>query len=202
MLDRSFHAPQPLIYLFLASLLILSACASNPQAATPSPTSEPPAPATHTPTDIPPTASHTPTEDVQPEAAPPSETVAPLQLATATLPATEPTCVVLRDPEDGASLPAFGWWTFAWDAWPGAASYLLDITTPTGWVLSVQTVEPSGLRALEALKSGGEYSWVVSALDANGVVLCQAGPHRFNKPEYQASAAPGEPPDLGPPPDC
>ncbi|MBN1147291.1 MAG: hypothetical protein JXA78_08545 [Anaerolineales bacterium] len=207
MSKRRLYASRLLVCLFLAFTLLLSACNAGPQAPAAPPASETTAPPTDTPMAVhvlnleasataQPTASNTPTQDVQP-----SETVAPTQAAsTATATATEQNCVILRDPEDGAELPDSGWWTFAWDAWSGAASYLLEITAPSGWVLSIETGEPRAMRALESLASGGEYSWMVIALDANGQALCQAGPYRFSKPGYQTSVQPGERPDLGPPP--
>ena len=189
------------VFLILVSMLVLTACNTKPQATNAPPASATAAPPTETPTatrTLPeataqptPSASYTPTEEVGP-----TETMAPEQVASAT--ATEPSCVALHDPENGADLPITGLSTFAWDAWPGATNYLLDITVPNGWVLSVETQETQVARSMEAFSSGGEYSWMVSALDSDGQVLCQTSPRQFSKLARQTPTEQPKPPKPGP----
>lgn len=165
--------------------------------------------ATDTPASLPsptPAPTDTPTPTATPTAAPP-----PTSTPTSTLTPTEthtptPACFRLLEPPDGAALPALGRVTFAWEAFPGAASYRLEITFPSGWRVEAETSETSHERYLASLPAAGAFSWQVVALDAEGGLLCRATPFNFTKPETKPSSTPkpdkdgqgGNPPGGGP----
>lgn len=121
-----------------------------------------------------PTATGTPEPTATATATPtPTETATP----------TEIPCFKLLTPEDGAKLNPVGRVTFSWEPMPGAASYRLEITLPTGQVVSFDTTGLSRGQYLEAIKVGGQFQWRVAALDSTGAVICSAGPFTFEKPE-------------------
>ncbi len=82
--------------------------------------------------------------------------------------------------------------TFEWTEQFGASQYQLDITLPSGNVESKIIEDSLYERWLESLPPGGEYSWVVIALDGDGVFICTAGPYSFTKPEYLMNNSDGD----------
>lgn|GEM_PF-1441562 len=142
----------------------LAACEQllNP---TPAPTSAPMA-------TEPPTAEPTETV-VEPVETPPT--------ATQTSTPTEIPCFKLLTPENGAKVGAVGRVTFSWEEMMGAASYQLQITLPTGQVISFETDKTSRDQYLEALKMAGGFQWQVVAVDSTSAVICVAEPFTFEK---------------------
>jgi hypothetical protein len=72
--------------------------------------------------------------------------------------------------------------SFIWEAFPDAANYLLEITTPIGSLVTFQTEQTQIDRYLESLPWGGEYFWRVLAYDSDGQELVAALPWHFSKP--------------------
>jgi hypothetical protein len=121
----------------------------------------------------------------------PSNTSVPTQtpLLTAT-PTLEPTntatavpktCLELIYPPNGEWVRAYGYLNFRWEPWEGAESYRLEITVPTGWVMSVDLDDTKQNRYMPTLASEGEYIWRVTALDPEGELICQSLPFTFKK---------------------
>jgi hypothetical protein len=192
------------MFLSLVCLMVFSACVAPkiatqpPPSSTPVPTQTPPvvqimkfeASATSQSTEVP-----TPEQNLEPTQAPePTEgsspTVTVTQAVAESVLADTQTCSRLQSPEPGALLPAVGWGKFEWEAWPQAATYVLEITAPSGWKLTVETDQTSVPRAMEAFDSGGEYTWTVYALSASGQELCRSEAQTFIKPERPASPTP------------
>jgi hypothetical protein len=204
--DKMFRRTK-LLGLSLVLLMVFSACTSSPQLAT-----QPPSSSSTSPT---PTSSvmqimkfeasatpqsdeaSTPVQDLGPEqtSAPnddlsPTDTASPV--TTESVVADAQTCSRLQNPGPGAQLPAVGWGKFEWDAWPQAATYVLEIIAPNGWRLTIETDNTSVSRAMEAFDSGGEYTWAVYAMSATGEELCRSNTQIFSKPERSASSTPSE----------
>jgi len=97
-------------------------------------------------------------------------------------------CFILLAPPDGSKLKATGKATFAWEAMPGAVKYRLSVILPSGQEVIFETDQISRDQYLEALRTGGKYQWQVTALDANGTVICTAETFTFEKPEYTPPA--------------
>jgi hypothetical protein len=190
--------------LCLVCLMVFSACVT-PKIATQPPHSSTPVPAptasvlqimkfeasatpqsSEVPTPAPDLGS---TQSSEPaEESSPTETVT--QDVTESVVADTQTCSRLQNPQPGAQLPAIGWGNFEWDAWPQAATYVLEIIAPSGWRLAIETDRTSLPRAMEAFDSGGEYTWTVYALSASGQELCRSEAQTFSKPERPASPTP------------
>ena len=146
-----------MMFLSLVCLMVFSAC-GTPQRATQPPSSSPPV---STQTDpvlqiMKFEASATtqsaemaaPTQEDEPTR--PSETTDASSLTeTVTPPVPESvsadaqTCSRLQNPQPGAQLPAVGWGKFEWEAWPQAATYVLEIIAPSGWKLTIETDKTS-----------------------------------------------------------
>lgn len=124
-----------------------------------------------------PTASLPPPGVENPRAPLPTPTPAP----SPTLTQTPLTCVRLLTPEDRARLPAQGRLTFSWEHMPEAARYWLEITLPTGQVVTFDTSEPRRDQYLESFEQPGSYQWKVSALGRGGGLLCTTSPFVFKK---------------------
>jgi len=209
-----------LLSLALACLLVFSACGNPPLVTTQAPPLSPDPP-TQTPAALQvmsfepsatsqPVQGSTTAQDQQPtltsapaEDLPPTETATPA--ATQGVATDEQTCSRLQNPQPGAQLPATGWWIFEWDAWPQAATYVLEIIAPSGWALSIETDKTSVPRALEALSTGGEYTWSVAALSATSQELCRSNSQSFSKPARPPTSTPSTnlaKDELGPEPPC
>lgn len=150
--------------ILISMFLLLTACAPDEQQ--PDPTSTP----TNTPTQ---TATFTPTATATNTATP---------TATPTPTETPIPCFTLLEPADGTEFESpMGLITFAWTEQFGAFSYRFEITIPSGNMEHIETEETSFKRWLESYPLGGEYSWVVEALDSAGELICTAGPVTFTK---------------------
>jgi len=83
-------------------------------------------------------------------------------------------------------LSAIGKVTFSWEPMPGAASNKLEITLPTGQVISFDMNGLSRDQYLEAIKMAGQFQWQVTAFDSTSAVICIAEPFTFEKEKAPA----------------
>ena len=92
----------------------------------------------------------------------------------------------LLSPLQGSQLKAIGRVSFTWEAFPGAASYRLEIISPTGKKVTFIVKSTRHDRYMESLPWGGNFIWQVVALDAglSGMEkpIGFAGPFPFQKP--------------------
>jgi hypothetical protein len=135
----------------------------------------------------------------------PTNTEFPTDLPTAIpSPSGTPTltplpCLTLIFPEDGSDLPKEGLISFLWNDQPGASSYRLEITSPTGELVTFTSTETLRNQYAESLPWGGEHKWQVVALDANGKTICTSQTFTFTKPKppfikpWTSTPEPGEP---------
>jgi hypothetical protein len=79
-------------------------------------------------------------------------------------------------------LKAVGRVSFTWEAFPRAASFRLEIISPTGKKVVFTTSKPSHDRYVESLPWGGVFTLQVVALDVQGKPIGFAGPFTFEKP--------------------
>jgi len=135
----------------------------------------------------------------------PSSTSFPTDLPTAIpSPSGTPTispvpCLTLIFPENGSDLPKEGLISFLWNDQPGAGSYRLEITAPTGEIVTFTSTATLRNQYAESLPWGGEHKWQVVALDTNGKTICTSQTFTFTKPKppavipWTATPQPGEP---------
>lgn len=114
----------------------------------------------------------------------PTETNTPSPTPTETATPTEIPCFRLLSPENGAKLPAVGKVTFSWESMKGATRYQIQITFPSGQVVSFDTKNTNNTRYIESFIAGGIYSWKVIASDSQNNVICTVEPFTFEKPAY------------------
>lgn len=93
------------------------------------------------------------------------------------------TCVTLLTPKNQTEFPAVAQVDFTWSAYPGATQYTLTIIPPGGLPVNFLAIEPFKTRSIEAFREGGTYQWFVSALQANGAILCTSDIYTFTKPK-------------------
>ncbi|MEZ0396726.1 MAG: FecR domain-containing protein [Anaerolineales bacterium] len=125
-----------------------------------------------------------------PTAATPTPSVTPASTPT-------PGCALqLLSPANGAALPAAGEIIFSWSPQAGAAKYQVQFISIGGAVNSLQTDENSLRLYIESLTAAGTYSWQVSALNAQGEVICTAGAFTFTKPLTIQETPPPTPPSA------
>lgn len=142
------------------------------------------------------TAIPQPTATITPSPLPsPSATQIPSPTFTET---PTPSCLRLKEPPNGSSLPSIGKQTFEWEPLSGATKYLLEINPPTGhFQQTFESEQPSLYRWLNTIPWAGDYSWKVTAFDKDGEVICVSGPFAFTKPKFVPTSTPRkEPPDL------
>jgi hypothetical protein len=111
------------------------------------------------------------------------------QTVTATgtsVPPAPPCLVPLLPPEDN-SFGSFGKISFSWESNIEAASYTVIVTAPNGTVMTFPVKTNEYSRWIESFSWGGEFTWQVAALDANGNTLCLSKPMRFTKMVTEAS---------------
>jgi len=125
---------------------------------------------------------------------PPTETQEPAASPTET---QKPSCFKLLNPPKGAYLQTTGKLYFEWDPLEGAEIYVLDISAPYGRKQQFESSVPTVMRWLDTLPSAGPYTWQVTALDANGEVMCIEGPYDFNKPKFKPTSTPKSENPLG-----
>ncbi len=117
-------------------------------------------------------------------------TAFPTATATAaSTPTMTPTCtptpgcaLQLLSPANGAALPASGAVIFSWNSYSGAAKYQLQVISINGAINTFETNGTSLRLYIENLPAAGTYSWQVSALDAQGQVICRSASFTFTKP--------------------
>lgn len=72
---------------------------------------------------------------------------------------------------------------FRWEAFPGAASYKVELTDVLGQTLANATAEQTSLAIPDAMKSnmrpGKPLNWKVTAVDASGKTMASSNPERF-----------------------
>jgi hypothetical protein len=119
----------------------------------------------------------------------PSPTATELPSPTITETPT-PSCLRLLSPPDKTNLPSTGKQTFEWEPLAGAAKYLLEINAPDYHKQTFESQEPSLYRWLNTIPWEGDYYWQVTALDANGQVICTSGLFGFSKPKFIPTATP------------
>jgi len=90
--------------------------------------------------------------------------------------------VELLYPENAVEVPAVGKVTFEWTALEGADVYLLTFTLPPDDEVIFETDGTTRDRYMEAFGMAGEFEWNVSALNADGLELCQSDFFTFTKP--------------------
>ena len=123
-----------------------------------------------------PPATLPPTEAPSLAASPPDDSLPPTEATTS--------CFTLVAPDDWAEFGTNGQIKFEWHSQDGAASYRIEITYPNG---NMEPHDLDGLsyeRYLESFPVGGDYTWGVSAIDADGVEICTAGPRTFYKEHF------------------
>jgi hypothetical protein len=113
-------------------------------------------------------------------------TIPPTATQTQTDTPTPIPCFKLLTPKNSVKLPYIGKVTFSWEPMPGAESYKLEITLPTGQVISFDTNGVSRDQYLEAIKMAGLFQWQVTAFDSKGTVICIAEPFTFEKEKTPA----------------
>jgi hypothetical protein len=109
------------------------------------------------------------------------ETEAPAETQELDIEAAQLSCLSLLSPADGEWVRAYGLLSYEWEPWPEAASYRIAITVPNGWVMELDQEGCGQKRQMESLPEEGEYTWQVSALGADGEVMCTSQPFTFNK---------------------
>ncbi|BCY16490.1 hypothetical protein hrd7_03390 [Leptolinea sp. HRD-7] len=108
--------------------------------------------------------------------------------ATATTTTTaKPPCLIPLTPPEGTGFDAFGKISFSWTSNIEAASYVVAVTAPNGTVMTFPSKSNEYSRWIESFAWGGEFSWQVLALDAEGNVLCRSVPVTFKKPVTEPS---------------
>ena len=132
-----------------------------------------------TPTASPtPTATNTPTPEPQNDSAPAVEEE---PTPTNTLTETPIPCLKLLTPEDHATLDAIGKVVFSWEAMQGAEKYEIEFTLPTSQPVTFEAIKTAHTRYLESFPLSGEFLWKVTALDANGNIICVSDIFNFTK---------------------
>lgn len=124
------------------------------------------------------------------ETATETPSASPTVTATETVtPSVTSTSVCLQPgiPSDSAEFGPFGRINFDWTANVDAAAYLVQVTSPTGLDMTFRSNTPEYSRYVESFPWGGEYTWQVVALDANGNELCRSISSKFTKPLTEPS---------------
>ena len=103
--------------------------------------------------------------------------------ATPTFTPTPLVCSQPLTPENGTEFGTSAKVTFSWTAMDTAASYILNITMPSGDVVPFEGEVTEIIRYIEAFTQGGEYKWNVTTLDMGGSQICISASFTFTKPE-------------------
>jgi hypothetical protein len=101
-------------------------------------------------------------------------------------------CSQLLTPEDGAELPYEGKVIFSWSGLDNATKYILEITMPSGNIVSFESDKTEIARFMEAFEQGGEYQWTSTALNAAGEGICKSVIFTFIKPLLPSNAPQGD----------
>lgn len=144
------------------------------------------------------TLAPTPTEIPTNTPLPPTNTALPPPTEPAVLEpiASEPpkeSCLRLIGPENAISIPTLDKQTFEWEPHPEAVKYRLEFTPPLYHAAQAfETDQTSLYRWMNTLPWAGEYSWQVSALDANGQVICTSHAKTFTKSAFRPTKTPNQ----------
>lgn len=135
-------------------------------------------------------SNNVPTATFAAEATTPGFTVT-LEPTATKLPTITPTqtamsCVTLLSPANEIEIPAIGKITFAWEAMRNATFYVLNITLPSGVIVSWETDQTSRDQYMEAFPAGGEYQWNVVVQDRKKSEICSSEVATFSKAVYYA----------------
>jgi hypothetical protein len=114
----------------------------------------------------------------------PTATAEPTATVQSVLPAggSSSACKTIQ-PEGGSSLPHQGKVKFEWEAQSGAEKYVITFVNTNGNTVSFDTKETSIEKYIEILPEGGDYSWNVTAIGADGSEICKSPTVSFSKPD-------------------
>jgi len=161
----------------LCILLGLNAC-NMPSAASPLRTSVDAPTATNTPVLSPPsTAAPSPALLATPS---PNLSAQPNLIPTFTSTPFTGECLALLAPAEGVIYPADKSIPFTWESMPGATKYLLEITAPDGFLLSIESVTPDYKVSPGMFPGAKQYSWTVVAVDSGEQQICRSQPGHFS----------------------
>lgn len=90
-------------------------------------------------------------------------------------------CFKLISPLASTQLNLVGPVNFSWEPQAGAAKYQVTFTYPNGTKTTFETTSTDMTRYMETMPGGGQYSWQVTALDANNAPICSAEASTFTK---------------------
>jgi hypothetical protein len=99
-------------------------------------------------------------------------------------------CSVPQEPTDGSVLGKIGQVQFNWTEQPGAQTYILTFLNADGSRARVETTSNSASLFIEVLPAGGEYTWFVTALGADGTEICSSASITFSKPKADPTQKP------------
>lgn len=99
-------------------------------------------------------------------------------------------CSVPQEPSDGSVLGKIGQVQFNWTEQPGAQTYILTFLNADGSRARVETSSNSASLFIEVLPAGGEYTWFVTALGADGTEICSSASITFSKPKADPTQKP------------
>lgn len=92
-------------------------------------------------------------------------------------------CISLVSPAEGALVDHNNPVAFEWTSRVQAAVYVLELTYADGTVVVFETSETQIARYFDTLFVAMQFSWKVSALDAEGNTMCSSPTGTFTKPE-------------------
>ena len=94
-------------------------------------------------------------------------------------------------PEDGAELPYIGKAIFSWTEIEDAKEYILEITMPSGNIVTFESDKTEIARYMEAFEQGGEYQWSIISQNAAGEDICESNIFTFTKPQLPENKSQG-----------
>ena len=72
---------------------------------------------------------------------------------------------------------------FSWTEIEDAEEYILEITLPSGNIVTFESNKTEIARYMEAFEQGGEYQWSIISLNAAGEDICESIIFTFTKPQ-------------------
>ena len=99
-------------------------------------------------------------------------------------------CFEILQPPSGSSFPKSAQVTFEWESQPGAQSYVMTFLDSSGGRAKIETTETSDTRYIEIFPNGGEYTWFVTAVGADGNEICSTTAFTFTKPQGDPTPKP------------
>jgi len=159
------------VLIFCTCILVITGC-NMPFAESPVKTAQVLSTATNV-SIIPPITAYTPTTA-------PTVAIVDPALSTETAEVNPGECLTLLVPSEGLVYPLDKEIKFIWEAMPGAKKYLLEISNPTGWLLSIETTTTSYVVPAEIFPGTTNYFWVVVVFDSAGKQICRTGAWNFS----------------------